>query len=1256
MKNKRILTIGSFLTLALTLLSIGLAYTQNQLSVKAAISPNEVPQAEITLPHATEVSELRSDNDLHGNQIYTWIRTNGTCSGVYYQIYNRAGLPLTTATAADEDCSTYTYKSPDVAFLNFAFVLSYVKTPQIGGSSVVAKTFDISNYLEHATVVVNDSTDINSFARPRIATDLSSDTNLGNKFAIVFQGCRDSSCEAHNIYSQELTYDLTRVHPNNYQLNSIGSLDAQNANIAYSNYLYMATWQETNALGQPAIVAKFIDTTNQNLGNDIILSATNSQESYPDITASPDLIEENVLTAVNGVSNLDSNFYIAYSKFASASNSTDIFIQRIICNNEYNSNTMTSTRISCTTAAHNGETSIARASTDSSNDIQPSISAFKNFHDIKQVDPYEDTSIDYLTVGWMTSLPMLDSFGFSVRNYTNNLTQIGTQIDLSNNVQLSSGVSISSNSEGAFAASYVESSTGHSTLFPSEYLKRGTEKLVNAPSPYTKAHPTTAVGPNGNYVITYQSFNGNDWDVFYSLYDKYGNPIKVSALVAETNEYDESTPKVDFFNDDSTSNDYGKFVIAWQKQISGGDTYIYYRLFNADGSANTSETLAHSNTGASRRSVNLSAGKNQQFALVWREEISPNIEIKVSYHNGAEIINNTVISGVVLPGNTPDSPNIALSPEADGSTGVSGKSKFVVSWNTSYGTGKVKEGYLDSNTSINLGSEQSTMGAVHDLSGGYNTGLVGTTLTNDAFFYAMSVMNVDYIFGVRAKVFGSSEQFDVPNSGVDNLHVSVDPATGNIMTIGVDVSPYTQYLNEDQVILTQAEAPLSNTGPIQMSSNYGNTFDLLEGHGQYGYIQNSTGPLFGGYVGTLTNHNTTDIRNATVLYFGTDVSTHFIVGDMYQASTSGTNSRAIYVGTNYVVMEEVDNTYLQGENLDNPNNDVIVSFEEAYDFYVNSAEGLNFTNGSFIYKTSNPTEIVTTLISTDTLVVGLPNIGNVSFTLGDNISHFSSDAFINASPINYIPTTISELNILTVDGETKPYWIQKGPTFPANLKFYYGQSIDYPDIDYNTSADNDDSKYAVATYAVTSGADYLDSEGIYMQQINDPFTRGSKEDLSPVTDQQVNSGGKYIIVPQTIDFGNIARGSTSSVNFADLTPACLQVTDLDGTDFDLTVSLTDLVNSTLSNEIIPNDNFVISNNDGINPGVQTNYSFTSASDVTLDPSTDLGQNANLGITQTLIRKTNNNTGSWTICPKAELSVQNDASSGIYQGTITFTLI
>ncbi len=1256
MKNKKLLTIGSFLTLALTLLSIGLANLPTEEKAKAAITPNEIPQVNINLPQSGEVSDLRSDSDLYGNQIYTWLRTSGSCSGIYYQLYNRSGLPLTAATAADEDCgNSYTFSTPDITFLKSSFAISYVKNPKIGGSTVVAKTFDTSNFAEHASIVVNDSSNINAFARPRITANLSSSTDLGSNFTVVFQGCRDSSCQDYNIYSQELTYDLSRVHANNHQLNSSESLTAEHANIAYSNYLYMVTWEETNSLGEPSIIAKFIDSTTQTIGNNITLSASNSQESYPDIAASPDLIEENVLTAENNEGNLDSNFYIAYSRFASASNSTDIFIQKITCNNEFNFNSNTSTHVSCSTAARNGEVNIARASTESSNDLQPNISAFKNFYDIKQVDPYEDTSIDYFTVGWIANQPQLGSSDFIIRNYSNSLTQIGSQINLTTNISQSSGVAISSDAEGAFTASYVESNTGHSVLFPSEYLKRGTERLVNAPSSYAKTHPTTSVGPNGNYVITYENFNGNDWDVFYSLYDKYGNPIKIASYVGQTIEYNETGPKVDFFNEENNSSDYGKFVIAWQQEITGGNTNIYYRVFNADGSANTDEIIAHSNTGTDRESVDLAAGKNQQFILVWKEINSSNIEIKSSYHNGVEVIDNNVATGVVN-NDTLNNPHVAISPQADGTTGPSGKSKFVVSWNTGYGTGKIKEGYLNSNTTVSLGSEQGVVGAVSDLSGGYNSELVGTTVTNDAFFYAITAMNVDYTFSAKAKVFGSSEQFDVPNSGSEDLHASVDPATGNIMTIGVDTIPYTNYLNKEQVILTQADVPLSKSGPTLMSSNYGNTFDLLEGHGQYGYIQNSTSPLYGGNVGILTSHNTTDIRNATVLYFGTDISTHFIVGNIYQASTSGTNSRVIYVGTNFVVMEEVDHSYIEGETLNNPDNDTIVSFEEAYDFYLNSAEGLNFNNGSFIHKTSNPTEIASVLASTDTLVVGLPNVGIASFTVGDSISHFTSDAFINASPTNYIPTTISELNIFNINGETRPYWIQKGPTFPVNLNFYYGQSIGYPDIDYNTSANTDDSKYAVATYAVTDGSDYLDTEGIYMQQINDPFTRGSTEDLSPITDQQINSGGKYIIVPQTIDFGNIGRGSSASVNFADLTPACLQVTDLDGTDFDLTVSLTNLVNSSLSSEIIPNTNFIISNNDGVNPEVQANYSFSSGSDVTLDPSTNLGENANLGTTQTLIRKSNNNTGSWTICPKAELSVQSDAASGVYFGTITFTLI
>ena len=113
---------------------------------------------------------------------------------------------------------------------------------------------------------------------------------------------------------------------------------------------------------------------------------------------------------------------------------------------------------------------------------------------------------------------------------------------------------------------------------------------------------------------------------------------------------------------------------------------------------------------------------------------------------------------------------------------------------------------------------------------------------------------------------------------------------------------------------------------------------------------------------------------------------------------------------------------------------------------------------------------------------------------------------------------------------------------------------------------------------------------------------------------------------------------------------------MDGSVFDLTVSLNELKHSTIEEVTIDNSNFIVENNDETNPPISIMVPFCSINDVSLSPTTNPGEEANLGSTQTLLIKNNPNTGSWKICPRVKLKIPENANSGTYGGILTFTLI
>ncbi len=204
---------------------------------------------------------------------------------------------------------------------------------------------------------------------------------------------------------------------------------------------------------------------------------------------------------------------------------------------------------------------------------------------------------------------------------------------------------------------------------------------------------------------------------------------------------------------------------------------------------------------------------------------------------------------------------------------------------------------------------------------------------------------------------------------------------------------------------------------------------------------------------------------------------------------------------------------------------------------------------------------------------------------------------------------------------------------------------------------------AYQTINAIEGDDY----GIFIQKISDPFTGIlQNQSLQPLTNQQITAGGKLLAVPNDFSFGNIGEGGVSTINTSTLSlindsgtaqAGGIRITDLDGTPFSLTVSMTSLVNTTTNNpaHILPNSAVSIKNNDNTSPSVQSNNAFTAMTDIILDASTNNFNN--LDSTRTIATKTNNNTGEWKIYPSLQLTLPSDGvENGNYSGTLTFTLI
>jgi hypothetical protein len=1100
MKNKNHLKLICTLTLSITLLSVFWGNLSNRPLAQAAVNPNEEALFDITLPETIgwqgTIQEIRNDLDAEGNQYYVWSAdlTDG-CYGIRYQVYNKAGVPITQPTEVQSSCSEFSYYSPDISVNNNNFVITYVKT------SVSVKRIEMTVYnrTTYQQIVAPQQVDtdqiLSASSHPRVSTP-----PAGDQAGIVFAACEDSNCNQYNIFFQGYNNLFAEAHPINTLINSITAGNQKDPNISYSGNHYLITFTDVNA-----VQARAVNYTSDNLSPEINIDSLSS----PGFVDEPD-VGGTVDTDYTTVP-VNESFYVTYV-YHQIGGDQEIRMKKVYC--QYDSGNPGN--YSCNKTTREGEPVFVRVNSTDGSVTSPQIAVFKNTNDIKKQFPYENTNIDIVTVAW--TILGADQYDLKAQNFTNTLTKSGNEIAVDEHI-LSTSPSISSNIDGHYAISYSKIGQGkHAKLYPSKYLKINSERVVNAPDTDVQENVKVAKNSNGDYVIAYQNFNGVDYDIVYALYNKYGNPIKNTTVANTTISGNQTNPMVKFWNEESSSGNYGKFIIVWEGNGSGDSNGIFYQIFDSEGNAIGSETLANNDVSYIQTTPDLSTGKYDQFAIVYHE--SPD-KIMLLYKNDGNSIYNQLASA----SDNLSHPLVALSPAADGSIGTGGKSKFAVTWNYQLVDNLQAyraEGYLSSSTTVNVGSAVSeSMQQTADLEAGYDSALETLSPPLDAFYYARLL---DISPALNIKSYGSgytvNKSLDVDKNG----SVSIDPYSQNIFVIGRKYADYSSYVNGEQVLLFPSDAPSTLlSGNHVVNSTQTHEADVQNLYSRYANIHNATAPFVSGETIGIMNGGSFESRG-TNLYD----SIEYVSGNFYR-------------------------------------------------FYI--------------------------------------------------------------------------------DGTTnKPDWAKSGPTFSVNPGSYYGQSYSSVDAAYDSRSLDDTGKFIIAAYSNISSPDYIDANGVYQQMLEDPFSLGQREDLAPATEQQVNPGGKYLIVPETIDFGIVPRNTTGSVDFASLTPSCLKVTDLDGTDFDLTVSLTNLVNSSQPTEVISSSNFVIENNNGVNPDIITLLPFASLSDVTLDPSTNPGENANLGANKTLLKKNNVNTGAWEICPKVYLTIPGGVGSGSYEGTLTFTLI
>lgn len=150
--------------------------------------------------------------------------------------------------------------------------------------------------------------------------------------------------------------------------------------------------------------------------------------------------------------------------------------------------------------------------------------------------------------------------------------------------------------------------------FASDGTPLGTEFQANAYTTDNQAAGAVVGGPDGSFVVTWQSY-GQDGDygygVFAKRYDSAGEAVDSEFQVNDYTEYGQSNPAL-------SSDAAGNLVVVWQSDYQDGDSYgIVGRRFDSSGAAQGGEFQINSYTEYAQQVPAVASDDDGNFVVVW---------------------------------------------------------------------------------------------------------------------------------------------------------------------------------------------------------------------------------------------------------------------------------------------------------------------------------------------------------------------------------------------------------------------------------------------------------------------------------------------------------------------------------------------------------------------------------------------------------------------------------------------------------------
>ena len=135
---------------------------------------------------------------------------------------------------------------------------------------------------------------------------------------------------------------------------------------------------------------------------------------------------------------------------------------------------------------------------------------------------------------------------------------------------------------------------------------------VNNTTAADQQNPEVTVGPNGRFVITWES-EGQDGDgsgIYAQRFDSLGNPLGSEIAVNTTTMGDQSNPAIAGYPD-------GSFIIAWESVTGASGVDIFAQIFTPEGQKAGTEVAVNTDTQGNQVQPDIALNAGGQIVISW---------------------------------------------------------------------------------------------------------------------------------------------------------------------------------------------------------------------------------------------------------------------------------------------------------------------------------------------------------------------------------------------------------------------------------------------------------------------------------------------------------------------------------------------------------------------------------------------------------------------------------------------------------------